>query len=297
MIKDLNLLRLLLVLAETRQTVAAAKELNISQPSVSVMLRKLREQFNDELFIRDKNRLKLTPKCEQLAAQIPALLEQLDDLYSDDETWEIGNMSGEIKLFFPTQLMAVVAAPLINKLTTLAPKVTVECLHWGSNTVAKLESQSNAWGVTYLPMDSNKTLYQKDLGYDKFILIMRKEHPLKSNQLNEVIRYPFCTNFIPGQTEPSRTEMLIKKHNLDKHINLRSNDMSMILKLLSISNYISSTSEKFLNILPDNYRYESLPPELLHDTFCRQFALLTHQRNRHDPFTHWLEKEVSLIMK
>ena len=297
MIKDFNLLRLLLVLAETRQTVAAAKAMNVSQPTISVMLRKLREQFNDELFIRNKNGLQPTAKCELLIGQIPALLEQLDGLYSDNETWKIENLSGEIKLFFPSPLMAVIAAPLVNKLTTLAPNVTVECVHWGSNTPAKIESQVNAWGVSYLPMETNKNIYQKNLGYDKFILIMRKEHPLKTNQLSDVISYPICINYIPGHTEPSRVEMLIKKYNLDMNINLRCSDMGMMLKLLSTSNYICVSSAKYTDILPDNYRCVASPPELIKDTFRRQFSLFTQQRNRHDPFTKWLQDEISLIME
>lgn len=295
MIKDFNLLRLLVVLGETRQTVAAAKAMNVSQPTISVMLRKLRDQFDDELFIRDKSLLKPTAKCELLLQQIPPLLEQLDSLYNDNATWKIENLKGEIKLFFPAPLMAVVA-PLVNKLTALAPRVTVEAKHWGSTTVTQIENQSNAWGVAYLPMETNKNIFQKDLGFDKFMLLMRKEHPLKTNQLQEVMSYPICLNIIPGHTEASHAEKLIKKYHLDMNINLRCSDMGMMLRLLSSSNYICASSQKYVDLLPDTYRAEPLPPELSSDTFRRQFSLFTHQRNRHDPFTKWLQDEISLLM-
>ncbi len=83
--KDLNLLKLLVILNEERQTILAAKRMNLSQPTISIMLKKLRDQFDDPLFIRDKNNLTPTIKCENILATLPALLTQLDKLYSDDE--------------------------------------------------------------------------------------------------------------------------------------------------------------------------------------------------------------------
>ncbi len=296
MSKDYNLLRLLLVLNETRQTVLAAKTLNVSQPTISVMLKKLREQFSDELFVRSKTQLEPTPKCLTLIAKLPELLEQLEQLYLDEEAWNIADMSGELKLLLPSPLMAVIGAPLIGQLTHLAPGLTVECAHWGHNAVQLLERDPKAWGISYLPMDTNKVLYQQDLGYDKFMLIMRKNHPLHDNALTEVSKYPICINTIPGYTEPSKAEMLIKKYALSAHINLRSSDMSMMLRLVKESDYICVATEKCANVLGDDYRYEALPKELYKDTFRRSYALFTHQRNRHNPFTGWLEKEILALM-
>ncbi|RTR31639.1 LysR family transcriptional regulator [Shewanella atlantica] len=296
MSNDYNLLRLLLVLNETRQTVQAAKALNVSQPTISVMLKKLREQFNDELFVRSKTQLEPTPKCLTIIAKLPDLLEQMEQLYLDAEVWNIADMSGELKLLLPSPLMAVIGAPLIGKLTKLAPKLTVECAHWGHNAVQLLERDPKAWGISYLPMDTNKVLYQRDLGYDKFMLIMRKGHPLQDNTLTEVLNYPICVNTIPGYTEPSKAEMLIKKYDLDGHINLRCSDMSMMLKLVKDSDFICVATEKCATVLGNDYRYEGLPKELYKDTFRRSYALFTHQRNRHNPLTDWLEHEILALM-
>ncbi|MEZ9702759.1 LysR family transcriptional regulator [Vibrio sp. 10N.261.46.E12] len=105
MTRDLNLLRLILVLNETRQTVSAAKALNVSQPTISVMLRKLREQFDDELFVRDKARLEPTPKCLKLIETLPLLLEQLDNLYIPNEEWDLEDLRGEVQIMLPSPLL------------------------------------------------------------------------------------------------------------------------------------------------------------------------------------------------
>lgn len=292
MTKDLNLLRLILILNETRQTTTAAKAMNVSQPTISVMLKKLRQQFNDELFVRDKNTLEPTAKCQQLLSELPQLLANLEELYVDQEAWSIDKLQGEIKLLLPPALMEVVAAPLIAKILSLNPQLTIECSTWGKDAVQTLERNKASWGVSYLPMETNKNIVQRPLGYDKFVLIMRQDHPLQSTELEQVLSYPIGINIIPGYIEPSKAEMLIKKYQLDKHISLRSSDMGMMLALLKNSDFICVTSEKYAQQLPLDYRYEVLPTALIKDTFRRQFALFTHQRNHYAPFTKWLYEEI-----
>ncbi|MGL1259095.1 LysR family transcriptional regulator [Vibrio parahaemolyticus] len=59
---DLNLLKVFIVLAEEQKTVLAAKRLNMTQPAVSRALSRLRQHFNDELFVRTRHGLKPTRK-------------------------------------------------------------------------------------------------------------------------------------------------------------------------------------------------------------------------------------------
>ena len=297
MTKDLNLLRLLIVLNEERQTILAAKRMNLSQPTISVMLKKLRDQFNDQLFVRDKNQLEPTVKCLQLLQQIPALLDQLDALYIDKDNWDISKVCGEVSLLFSPPLMSVLAAPMVSRLTELAPNVTVQCYHWGNNAISDLEEKNASWGISYLPMETNKNIIQKDIGSDQMILIMRKGHPLSSNNLEEILQYPLCINIVQGDIEPSRTEMLIKKYNLSKHVNVRTSDISMMLHLISESNYIGIVSKHNCRFLNQNYRFEQTPDLIKGDTAYRALSLFTHQRNRNEPLTKWLHEEAIKIMK
>lgn len=294
--KDYNLLQLLVVLYQTRQTVATAKKLNISQPTVSIMLKKLREQFNDELFVRNKNRLEPTAKCVELVDKIPTLLEQLDSLYLESKEWDVSQMQGEITLLFPPAFMAPIAAPLINTLTHAAPNLTVVCNHWGSDAITNLEESKSSWGVSYLPMETNKNIIQRDLVDDKFNLVLREEHPLIGNQLDQILEYPICISVIPGYIEPSKAEMLIKKYKLEKTINVRTSDIGLMLKLVKESNYIGVISEQYQSELGKDYRWEALPSELYKDTFRRQLALFCHLRHRNSPFTHWLHQQVNELL-
>lgn len=63
---DLNLTRVFVAIYETRSVTAAAERLDITQPSVSYSLARLRAELADLLFVRDKRNLKPTPRAEAL---------------------------------------------------------------------------------------------------------------------------------------------------------------------------------------------------------------------------------------
>ena len=75
---DLNLLRLLLVLAEERSVTKAAERLFISQSAFSHALNRLREQLGDPLFVRTSQGMEATPRAQELIPVIQRSLGQLE---------------------------------------------------------------------------------------------------------------------------------------------------------------------------------------------------------------------------
>ena len=73
---DLNLLKALDVLLDECSVSRAAKRLHLTQPSVSGTLQRLRELFNDPLFIRTQRGLIPTARAQALS---PALKKLLSD--------------------------------------------------------------------------------------------------------------------------------------------------------------------------------------------------------------------------
>lgn len=296
MTKDLNLLRLLVVLSEEKQTISAARRLHVSQPTISVMLRKLREQFNDPLFVRDKNQLEPTVRCQQVLQGLPDILDSLDALYLDETSWDIGQVSGEVSLIFSPPLMSTIAAPLVSQLTTHAPDVTVDCYLWGHDALRDIELRRKCWGFNALPMETNKNILQKDIGNDEFLIVMRKDHPLSSGSLDEVLSYPLCVNLIYGDTSSSRSELFFKKINLDKKVSVRTSDVMVMLSLVENSEYLGIVSKYLIGRLDERFRYVSLPSDLPEEAYSRPLALFTHQRNRHDPLTQWLYQQAAELI-
>lgn len=78
---NLNLLKVLQVLLQTRNVTMASHELFISQPAVSASLKKLRTLFDDSLLVKGEGGLLiLTPKAKALKPSLDHWLKQGEDL-------------------------------------------------------------------------------------------------------------------------------------------------------------------------------------------------------------------------
>ena len=75
---DLNLLRVLAAIHRTGSVTAAGKALSLSQPATSNALSRLRDYFQDDLFVRSPGGLQATRLCERLAPEVQAQLQMLE---------------------------------------------------------------------------------------------------------------------------------------------------------------------------------------------------------------------------
>lgn len=71
---DLNLLVAFMCIYKEKSITLATKSLGVTQPAVSNSLIRLREKFNDPLFIRSGRGVMATPKAEKIASELcPAM--------------------------------------------------------------------------------------------------------------------------------------------------------------------------------------------------------------------------------
>ena len=77
---DLNLLVALHILLQEGSVSRAADKLSITQPAMSKTLGRLRETFDDPLFVRSKRGIQPTPRALGLAGELKSVLGQIDGL-------------------------------------------------------------------------------------------------------------------------------------------------------------------------------------------------------------------------
>ena len=75
---DLNLVRTFLRLYETRSVTRTAEQMSLTQPSVSHALRRLRKQFNDNLFSRSSGGLEPTERSRKIYPLLRQAIEAVE---------------------------------------------------------------------------------------------------------------------------------------------------------------------------------------------------------------------------
>jgi DNA-binding transcriptional LysR family regulator len=85
---DLNLIRVFVAIYETQSATAAAERLNLTQPTVSYGLAKLREALSDQLFVRDQRNFKPTPRAVALYLKFRDALESIGNAIEDTQRFD-----------------------------------------------------------------------------------------------------------------------------------------------------------------------------------------------------------------
>src|SRR3954453_22924573 len=85
---DLNLVRVFVLLYETRSVTATAEAVHVSQPTVSYSLGKLRRRFDDELFRRGRDGLVPTVVADRLYEPLRDALAGIDGAVDPARSFE-----------------------------------------------------------------------------------------------------------------------------------------------------------------------------------------------------------------
>jgi len=114
---DLNLLTVLLVLHREGSVSRAAGKLHLGQPAVSGALARLREMFNDPLFVRTAKGMAPTPRAQALVTALLPMMEQMQQVIfqapefspeQDQHTFRLG-MSDWVERWLMPGMMADIA--------------------------------------------------------------------------------------------------------------------------------------------------------------------------------------------
>ncbi|MBL8551373.1 MAG: LysR family transcriptional regulator [Hyphomonadaceae bacterium] len=123
---DLNLLVAFDALLETKSVSRAAERLNLSQPAMSAALARLREYFGDEILVADGKRMHPTAHAESLLPQVRELLTGADMLIATSTAFDPGTSQRAFRVIASDYITAALLAPLIRRLSAVAPQVRIE---------------------------------------------------------------------------------------------------------------------------------------------------------------------------
>jgi len=123
---DLNLLMALGALLEERNLTRAGEKLNMSQPTMSGALARLRQHFGDELLVRSGRQYALTPTAERLLPAVQRALCQVERTLAVTPEFDTATSTRTFSLALSDYAVTVLIEPLLRRVHELAPGVGLE---------------------------------------------------------------------------------------------------------------------------------------------------------------------------
>ena len=125
---DLNLLRPLDALLRTRSVTHTAQELGLSQPTVSGMLARLRDQFGDPLLVRVGRDMELTARAETLWPEVHQVLLRIDMLRAPPVGEGPEQFDRHFRLMLSEFGLSLVLPPVLRAMLRQAPRMSLEAM-------------------------------------------------------------------------------------------------------------------------------------------------------------------------
>ncbi|MCF7354420.1 LysR family transcriptional regulator [Vibrio sp. CK2-1] len=294
---DIDLLRLLLMLYQYRSTTKVAERLFTSQSSVSRSLQKLRDHFDDELFIRQPSGLQPTAKAEYLATHLPDVISQLEAILFDKIEFAPHKLDQTIHLAVNAFFVPALGEKLFERLQKVAPQAKLFIEDWGPSTIENLLSGQIDMGINYYPLNVSKQLLQRKVTQDHFVMLMHKNHPLDVEEVTveDAVQYPMVQVIVNDFNEDSYTNEAIVSQGLESNIKLKSSNLMLLLNCLQDQKMLMPSSGMFASSLGDEYR--SIPLADYPTNPAGDIGLFLPNKFAKNPFHSWLISEVEQVLK
>jgi DNA-binding transcriptional LysR family regulator len=126
---DLNLLGPLNALLEERHVSRAADRLRMSQPAMSRALQRLRATIGDELLVRGPGGYQLTPRAEQIQAELQHALPRLEHVFSG-EAFDPATAARAFRVAGTDYTVSVLSGALLSQIFEQSPGSTLRFERW-----------------------------------------------------------------------------------------------------------------------------------------------------------------------
>ncbi|MBR9876347.1 LysR family transcriptional regulator [Vibrio sp. J1-1] len=175
---DLNLLFILKNLLEEKHVSNTAVLLNMSQPSVSRSLQKLRSLFSDELLVRTAHGYELTPKAEVIKQDLTSVLTGLEKLMYG-QSFVPEKSKGTIRFYGLVPQVMMLLPSVISRIREEAPNMIVDI-----DSIPKRHFDALITGDVHFvlstasPPSSEQNLYRMKVASRDYRFLMSESHPL-----------------------------------------------------------------------------------------------------------------------
>lgn len=280
---DLRLLMHLEALLETASVSEAAERIGISQPAMSRILARLRDQLEDPLLVRSGAGMVLTPRAEALAAPLKSWLASGEILLSPTE-FDPAASARTFRVASSDFGILSVIRPALGELSSLNAKAEFRIEALTVNSVRDLVSGQLDLVVTGFHGADQGVQYAKlfDQGY---LAICRRGHPLLEEPITteRLLKWPHISTHIgSGFDDPLNKYAALQ----DRRIKLTAPNFTTAPYLVSDSDAVATLPAYAARQFAQVHGLDVFELPIRMQPFS--YYVAWHERSGRDPATRWM---------
>ncbi len=259
---DLNLLVLFDAVFAERHVGTAAGHLHVTPSAVSHGLRRLRELFDDPLFLRTPKGVVPTARACELAAPIAEILSRVRTVVGSVERFDPARSARRFTIGAPDATLAVLLPRLTTELRRAAPRIDLAIVHLLPASETSL-LDSGAIDLAVVPLDDIPArFFAKAVYEEEFVIAARAGHPfLKKPTLRGYCELRHALVSITGESQGFLDQALAER-GLSRRVALTVPNFLLALAALAGSDLVAAIPRSLLITHAARFGLASVKPPL-----------------------------------
>ena len=212
----------------------AAERLNVSQPNITVAIKKLETELGIKLFDRSQKQLSLTPEGNIFLNRIELALRSIQDAVLEVNDYK-QLQKGTIKIGIPSMIGAYLFPKIFSSFQQLYPHLDIYLYEEGSTTIREqLERDDLDFGIVIIS-DASASLQLLPMSRNQIVACIPEKHPLArkdSISINDVANADLIM-LKEGSFLRQLVLSKIKRANIMPEIVLESNQIETVKGLIA----------------------------------------------------------------
>lgn len=293
---DLNLLIVFDAIYTQGGVSHAAKALNLSQPTISHALARLRAQVGDPLFVRAGQKLLPTPAARKMIAPIRRGLQTIETAMADLHGFDPANAQRTFTIGIHALMEHTFFRPLVSSLQTSAPRVSISSTQFERRTLETDLSSGilDAAIDVFLPLP--ESICRQKITSEKVVVICRAGHSALNKQGKISLETYLRLDHILVSTRRQGLgpeDTALARIGKSRKISMRCQQINTAMHAVATTDLILTTATTFA--LAANEPYTNTIIAVPFETSPIDTYLYWHSNSDMDKANVWLRKHIQQV--
>lgn len=238
---DLNLVKVFITIFDTQSVSMAAKKLNITQPSVSHSLARLRYVFKDPLFTRTKQGMLPTFYAVKLYEALNKPLLEIETVIGEAKVFDLCHSEHCFKIAM-TDLGAIYFVPiLMTQLEAIRTGISIEVIPLDPHKIADWLLTGRVDAAIYDQEIVNKGLSRLVLFQEHYVAMQSQQAQRSSTMRPQLNMQQYLSKqHAVISTMPNHIDIYLRARGLKRNIKLRVTQLSTVIEMVEHHHMITT---------------------------------------------------------
>ncbi|MFC7514862.1 LysR family transcriptional regulator [Herbaspirillum sp. GCM10030257] len=288
---DLNLFIVFDAIYTEGSVTRASQKLNLTQPAISHALGRLRQMFDDPLFVRQGHTMVSTPLARTIIDPIRRSLRGLEVTLNGVHSFEPATAQKRFNIALRDVLEATILPPLMLRMRDSAPMVDLAASHVERRELETELAAGTLDGAIDVLLPLSSDIMHTRIYSDATVVVARKGHPDIKGAL-DIDTYMKQDHILASSRRrgPGLEDFELSRIGLERHIRLRCQHYFAACRVVSQTDMVLTMPGRYAHIANRQFDNQILPFPVEVPAF--DVFLYWHANVDKDPANIWFREQV-----